>query len=146
MEASAAPPPPNSEELDEDKHWSKRCVCDPVGHLTPGPGVFHFNAMGKDKSHMSVLYYLPPPDRYDPASPPFIVLHGLKRDAHRYFDALEATGELERLGVLLLVPEFSEDLYPKKSGYNFGQASLLLCQSRHSNLGSAAILLVQHPS
>eukprot|EP00658_Telonema_sp_P-2_P060983 TRINITY_DN49755_c0_g1_i1.p1 TRINITY_DN49755_c0_g1~~TRINITY_DN49755_c0_g1_i1.p1 ORF type:complete len:334 (-),score=78.95 TRINITY_DN49755_c0_g1_i1:252-1253(-) len=68
----------------------------------------------------TVFYYLPPPDRFDPAAYPLMVLHGVKRDAQVYFDALMATGEVERLGVFVMVPEFSEQLFPKLVGYNFG--------------------------
>lgn len=69
---------------------------------------------------MRVFCYRPPNERFNADSPPLIVLHGLQRDADNYFTSLMGTGEPERLGVLLLVPDFSEELFPKKTGYNFG--------------------------
>ena len=68
---------------------------------------------------MNVLCYLPALGRFNATQPPFVVMHGKKRDAQNYFDALMNTGEPQRLGVFLVVPNFSEELFPGKS-YSFG--------------------------
>lgn len=73
------------------------------------------------RSPLSFYYYLPSPERFCPEKTPIVfVVHGLQRDADAYFDAVVSSGEPERLGVFLLVPAFSEELFPKKAGYNFG--------------------------
>lgn len=70
---------------------------------------------------MEILYYLPPKERFDPdRTPVLFVLHGLQRDPENYYAQVMASGEVQRLGIFLLVPHFSEELFPKRAGYNFG--------------------------
>jgi len=87
--------------------------------------------VGRGKS-MEVLYYLPAPDQFDPSSTPLVfVLHGANRDADRYFSEAMATGDVERLGLFLLVPRLSEELFPKRAGYNFGHWFVEDCARWH---------------
>ena len=98
-----------------------RDVCNTDGNkLQPGSSQFQCQPLGPDSPTMNVLCYLPELDRFNATQPPFVVMHGMKRDAQNYFDALMNTGEPQRLGVFLVVPNFSEELFPGKSGYNFG--------------------------
>lgn len=52
------------------------------------------------------------------ASPVLIACHGKHRDANNLMSRLQ--GEAERAGVLLICPEFSNALFPKRAGYNSG--------------------------
>merc|ERR1719433_847808 len=47
-----------------------------------------------------------------------VAMHGAKRDADNYFDGLLDSGEPQRLRTILLVPEISKELFPKRRGYN----------------------------
>lgn len=92
-----------------------------VDKLEEGPGHFEFDPFNgaKDGALMTVYCFMPSEfDEED--SKIFMVMHGAGRDAEEYFDALVATGEPERLGVVLVVPHFNGKLFPKAPGYNYG--------------------------
>ena len=58
------------------------------------------------------------PAAYQPDSPILIVLHGYKRNAERYRD--DWVRHAERLGALLLAPEFSQQAFPGPRAYEVG--------------------------
>lgn len=89
------------------------------GVMQPGAGVLHVD-LGS-QGIMRVFYYLPEQDRFDPErTPVHFVIHGMHRDAHHLFDAVLDVGEVQRLGIILLVPAISNDLFPQRRGFNFG--------------------------
>jgi poly(3-hydroxybutyrate) depolymerase len=65
---------------------------------------------------MRVFTYVP--DTFAPDSPVLIVMHGVKRDADRYRDTWRDIAA--KTNTLLLVPEFSNEMWPKSLGYNLG--------------------------
>jgi len=68
------------------------------------------------QGQMRVFTYVP--DTFAPDSPVLIVMHGVKRDADRYRDAWRDIAA--KTNTLLLVPEFSNEMWPKSWGYNVG--------------------------
>lgn len=58
------------------------------------------------------------PAAWTPQRRVLVVMHGLRRDAERYRD--DWRGIAERHAALLLVPEFSQVLFPGARGYNRG--------------------------
>ena len=68
------------------------------------------------QGQMRVFTYVP--DTFAPESPVLIVMHGVKRDADRYRDAWRDIAA--KTNTLLLVPEFSNEMWPKSWGYNVG--------------------------
>ncbi|MBY0448419.1 MAG: hypothetical protein K2P95_06990, partial [Hyphomonadaceae bacterium] len=53
-----------------------------------------------------------------PDAPVVFVLHGVKRDADRYF--ADWRGLAEQNGFVLVAPEFSQAAFPGADGYNLG--------------------------
>ena len=86
--------------------------------LAPGTGVFPLppDPASPHQPPIQVLYYLP--EEANAASAILFVLHGLRRDSSNYFEALMASGEPQRLGVICAVPSMSEEAFPKRNGYN----------------------------
>jgi poly(3-hydroxybutyrate) depolymerase len=58
------------------------------------------------------------PSNYAPNSKILFVMHGVKRDADRYRDEWVALAEQHNL--LLIVPQFSQQDFPRALGYNLG--------------------------
>ncbi len=77
--------------------------------------VFH-DSLGNVDLPIKVRYYMP--DNFTPSTPMVIVMHGASRDGPRYTD--DWVPEAERYGFLLLVPEFSNELYGGSAIYNLG--------------------------
>ena len=68
------------------------------------------------QGQMRVLTFMP--DTFAPDSTVLIVMHGVKRDADRYRSAWRDIAA--KTNTLLLVPEFSNEMWPKSWGYNVG--------------------------
>ncbi len=81
--------------------------------LSSGPGRFEVAYGGKT---IRVWYYLP--EKAGPNTPVLFVMHGVNRDADRYRD--EWLPHAQKYGLLLLVPEFSKELFPTEENYNQG--------------------------
>lgn len=58
------------------------------------------------------------PSRYNANSKVLMVMHGTNRDADRYRD--EWTKHAEENNILLIVPQFTREDFPKANGYNLG--------------------------
>lgn len=85
--------------------------------IQPGEGRFRFDADGEPP--IDVWTYRP--RRHGVDGPVLIVMHGTLRNADEYRDAW--IGHAERLGALLLTPEFPSDGYP--SGHGYQQLNIL---------------------
>ncbi len=77
--------------------------------LPSGDGEFLLNI---PQGQMRVFTYVP--DTFAPESPVLIVMHGVKRDADRYRDTWRDIAA--KTNTLLLVPEFSNEMWPKSWG------------------------------
>ncbi|ROQ21961.1 hypothetical protein [Gallaecimonas pentaromativorans] len=73
-------------------------------------------ATGKNGQVMKVWYYKP--SHYTADTPVLFVFHGRKRDADNYSAQWKALAE--KYNLMLLVPEYSTQLYPGANGYNLG--------------------------
>ncbi len=78
-----------------------------------GSYVMHDGETGKN---VTIWYFKPA--TFTPATPVLFVLHGLNRDAEDYRDQWKTHAEKHNL--MLLVPCFSEELFPGTNGYNMG--------------------------
>ncbi len=58
------------------------------------------------------------PARWQSSDPVAVVMHGTNRDANRYLR--NWVDPAEEAGILVLVPEFTQTKFPKRSFYNFG--------------------------
>ena len=58
------------------------------------------------------------PDNYQASTTIVFVMHGVGRDADRYYDEWQALAEQHSF--VLLVPEFSKEDFPGAAGYNLG--------------------------
>ena len=85
--------------------------------LSKGAGWFRFNdkAAGS-RGHLRVFYYVP--EHVEPDSRVLIALHGLDRAASEFRDVFIASSE--RLGKVVVVPEFDNDAFPSVYAYNYG--------------------------
>lgn len=101
-------------------------ACGPVGDnrptagedamIEPGRGVFTFNGYPPLADRPVRVFYVAPPN---PSSAEIlVVMHGLGRDGESYRADWEKL--VEDRNVLVLVPEFSDELYPGSSSYNSG--------------------------
>jgi poly(3-hydroxybutyrate) depolymerase len=86
----------------------------PAASLPPGDGTFLFD--GWPGPAIRVWYR--GPEEVRPDTPVLFVMHGVKRDADRYRDQWSALAE--RYGVVLVVPEFDEEHFPRAAAYNLG--------------------------
>lgn len=85
--------------------------------LDVGRGNFMFHdSLGNAELPIHVRYYMP--DDFDANTPIVFVMHGASRAGPRYTD--DWVPEAERHGFLLIVPEFSSDLYSGSQMYNLG--------------------------
>jgi poly(3-hydroxybutyrate) depolymerase len=75
-------------------------------------------AAGATPEPMPVWYHRP--EAWRPGGPVVAVLHGVRRDGENYRNAWAS--HAERLGFLLLVPEFGAAKFPGARWYNFGHA------------------------
>lgn len=85
--------------------------------IAPGAGSFRFvDVRGNAERPLTVWYHRPPglPDN----APIVFVMHGVKRDAANYRD--NWTAAAERLGFLLICPEFNKANYPRRRAYQLG--------------------------
>jgi poly(3-hydroxybutyrate) depolymerase len=87
--------------------------------LKAGAGWFKFeDRAGRAWGYIRVFYYVP--ERIQPASRILIALHGLDRIAAGFRDEFIAAAE--RLGKIVIVPEFDIDAFPDVYAYNYGNA------------------------
>lgn len=73
-------------------------------------------SIGARALEMRVFAHVPASGARD--RPVLFVMHGLQRDADRYRDEWRALSD--RHGVVVLVPEFSNENFPRRENYNFG--------------------------
>ena len=79
-----------------------------------GPGVFKIEGGADREKNILVRYYMP--EKFKKDSPVIFVLPGAGRNAKDYRDVwVEAA---EEYGLLILVPEYSEEHYPEFWSYN----------------------------
>jgi hypothetical protein len=85
--------------------------------LDEGAGSFIFadHAAGPRRS-IRVFYYRPQLSHSD--TPLVMAMHGIDRAAADFRDCL--VGSAERLGLLVLVPEFDTESFPSADSYNYG--------------------------
>jgi pimeloyl-ACP methyl ester carboxylesterase len=69
-------------------------------------------------AHKTILIRYLNPSKENPSTPVLIVMHGVARDADRYFS--EWAPYARKYGLLLIVPEFSKKEFPGAEGYNDG--------------------------
>ncbi len=81
--------------------------------LWDGSGV---NSIEFNDKIIRIFYYAP--SKSNPQSPVLIVFHGANRNAMDYRDAL--ISKAEEYGVIVVVPEFSEENFPGVSPYQLG--------------------------
>jgi poly(3-hydroxybutyrate) depolymerase len=87
------------------------------GGLAVGRGSFVFyDSLVNVDLPINVRYYMP--QDFTATTPIVFVMHGASRDGPRYTD--DWVPEAERYGFLLLVPEFSSELYDGAVMYNLG--------------------------
>ncbi|MGD8780291.1 MAG: hypothetical protein PVH88_15160 [Ignavibacteria bacterium] len=99
--------------------------CGDLNKLHKGKGSFVFNDPGIiNGKFINVYYYMPA--NYNSNSPILFVLHGVNRNADEYRD--EWNELAEKYNVLLLVPEFSEALFPLDQDYNMGNMFVMNLQ------------------
>ena len=79
----------------------------------PGNGRFEFHYAGKT---VPVWYFLPEGAKAD--APVLFVMHGVNRDAERY--RKEWLPHAQKIGFVLVVPEFSRAEFPKDGDYSQG--------------------------
>ena len=72
--------------------------------------------IGRGEKQVTVWCHTP--KKWNEYSPVIFVMHGVKRNARKYHHAW--IGHAERHNFLLLVPEFSQQHYPGRRGYNLG--------------------------
>ena len=85
--------------------------------LRTGTGSFrHRDIAARTSGSIRVFYHVP--ERVNPASRMIIALHGLDRQASEFPDVFVATAE--RLGKIVVVPEFDFENFPDLYSYNFG--------------------------
>jgi poly(3-hydroxybutyrate) depolymerase len=85
--------------------------------LPPGPGHFDITDPAATPGQ-SVSVYTWMPEEFRPDTPILIALHGYKRNAEQYRDDWQP--HAERLGCLLLAPEFSQAAFPGPRAYEVG--------------------------
>lgn len=85
--------------------------------LETGAGWFKFeDRAGGARGYIRVFYYVP--ERVVPTSRILIALHGLDRDAAGFRD--EFIAPADRLGKIVVVPEFDIEAFPDVYAYNYG--------------------------
>ena len=85
--------------------------------LTTGAGWFKFeDRAGGERGYVRVFCYVP--ERIQPASRVLIALHGLDRVAAGFRD--EFITAADRLGKIVIVPEFDIEAFPGVYAYNYG--------------------------
>lgn len=83
--------------------------------IRPGTGSFTFTVATLPDKPLKVWYYAPP---VLAGAPILFVMHGTGRNGEGYRDAW--VSEASKRGVILIVPEFSDALYPGSEEYNLG--------------------------
>ena len=86
--------------------------------IQPGPGVFSMTDPAAEPGIDVNVFTWMPEDFSTETTPILIVLHGYKRNADRYRD--DWVPHAERLGALLLAPEFSQTAFPGPRAYEVG--------------------------
>lgn len=86
--------------------------------LPAGSHVLGFAAPGIGATPDDIRVHAHRPARWQPDDPVAVVLHGTNRDADRYLR--NWVEPAEDAGILVLVPEFTQAKFPKRSFYNFG--------------------------
>ena len=82
-----------------------------------GTGSFEFKDMAAgDRGCINIFYHVP--ERVDPNSHLMIAMHGLDRAASDFRDVFVETSE--RVGRIIIVPEFDRDSFPDVYAYNYG--------------------------
>jgi poly(3-hydroxybutyrate) depolymerase len=85
--------------------------------LPPGPSAFAIDDPAAEPGQ-PVAVFAWRPESFRPDSPILIALHGYKRNAEQYRDDWQP--HAERLGALLLAPEFSQTAFPGPRAYEVG--------------------------
>jgi len=96
----------------------------PIGH-----GAFEVTGISRGP----VIIYTYRPASASNASPIWIVMPGMRRDAHRHlaFDYYDTWRPLaDQYGAILLVPEFTQEKWPGVWAYNFGNVRSTSLQSK----------------
>jgi len=70
------------------------------------------------KKVMRVHYFLP--TCWTISTPILFVMHGVKRDADKYFSKMIKKDLPQKFGFTLICPEFSKENFPSRAGYNSG--------------------------
>ncbi len=76
-----------------------------------------YSMVDKESGQKVKVWYFKPAD-FSPKTPVLFVLHGMNRNADEYRDQWKP--HAKKHGFMLLVPEFSETLFPGVNGYNMG--------------------------
>ncbi|MEX0325719.1 MAG: hypothetical protein AB3N33_06490 [Puniceicoccaceae bacterium] len=86
-------------------------------HATVPPGTGQFDFINPANGDTLTVFYVKAAS-YNPADPPVLVLHGMKRNADEYRDAWIELAEEH--GFFVVVPLFREEAFPGTVGYNLG--------------------------
>lgn len=88
-----------------------------LAQLSDGSGVFDFSHPPLHKREkMRIFYHKPAGDVAD--MPVLFVMHGIKRNADTYRDNWVKLSEKHK--ILIIAPEFSNELFPRSGAYNLG--------------------------
>jgi poly(3-hydroxybutyrate) depolymerase len=90
----------------------------PTGVLPAGSHVLSFAAPALGATPDAIRVHAHRPARWQASDPVAVVLHGTNRDAERYLR--NWVEPAEEAGILVLVPEFTQAKFPRRSFYNFG--------------------------
>lgn len=89
--------------------------------LADGSGIFDFSHPPlHKKDHMRIFYHKPAGDVAN--MPVLFVMHGINRNADTYRDNWVKLSEKHK--ILVIVPEFSNELFPRSGAYNLGNVRI----------------------
>jgi len=109
-----------------------------TAEFEPGSGSFTFtDQKGDPQKPMQVWYFKPP--QYSESSPVLFVMHGMQRNAQEYRD--QWIPYARQYGALLLVPEFSEKVYPDE---RYAQGNMFDSRLRPIPENRSGFALVEH--
>jgi len=104
----------------------------------PGPGSFTFTDQKGDPQKPIQVWYFKPPS-YSGSTPILFVMHGMQRNAREYRD--QWISYARQFGALLVVPEFSEKIYP---GEGYAQGNMFDSSLRPIPENRSGFALVEH--
>ncbi len=90
----------------------------PTGVLPAGSHVLGLAAPTLGVTPDDIRVFAHRPSRWQAGDPVAVILHGTNRDADRYLR--NWVEPAEEAGILVVVPEFTQAKFPKRSFYNFG--------------------------